>query len=168
MRSTMHAAMAVGGNAALNRIWFFHIIPNVLGCGGFLLLFLCIAGWLRHWRQIGHRLLLVMSAAYCLVRVITHAGAAWDEYVGGTVLAGWVHVIAALAIVGLSLLVLVSREDALVTFRTSEAEDRLRKDMLADQAQAKIQIDYLALQTLEKSQNLVRELSARDRQGCDG
>ncbi len=130
------------------------------GCA-FLTIGLVLAFLLKHWKDIGHRLLLLFGAGLFFDLAVTNFCNAIDSYIGGFALAPWTRATSALLSLLFAVHCVVSKDDMVSTLRTSEAEDRLRKDKAADREQARLQIAYLAIQTLEKSRELVQEREAR-------
>ena len=151
----------MNSSMALNQVWV-RILDNIASFSAFLTLSLVLIWVLLHWRLIGHRVLLIVAAAFCIVRATTNVLTAWDLYTGGTLLALWLHSISAAFGIAFAIHVLVSKDDLLVTLRTSEAEDRVRADRLADREQTRVNMEFLALQTREKSEQLVSESGRRD------
>ena len=143
----------------LNLTWI-RIFTNIGRAGAFLAIGIVLVWVLTHWREIGHRLLLLFGAVVCLDITVASACNAYDIFRGAPQLAVWVKAGSALLSLLFAVHFIVSKDDMMTTLRTSEAEDRLRKDKAADQEQARLQIAYLAVQTLQRSEALVQERQA--------
>ena len=137
------------------------IVTNLTSAAAYALIALVCLCWLVHWRSIGHRLLLVLAAFVCTSHALTNLLAGWELYRGGSRMAMWDHFTGAVLLLLFAMHLALSKDDGLVTLRTSEAEDRLRKEKDADREQDRIQKEFLAMQTRLKSEELVRQRESR-------
>lgn len=132
-------------------------IFDLIGSGcTFLVIAAVIFGFVRQ-RSIGHRTLLIATAAFCLLRSVSSFAGAWDLYSGVTTLAIWFRTISAIYGVFYGCMFVAARDDLLITLRTTEVQEEMRKDLKRDLEQIQLNRDYLSHSNLLTSCRLVSE-----------
>lgn len=138
-----------------NMLWIR--IFDLLGSGcTFLVMAAILVGLARH-KAIGHRSLLIYSAVFCLLRSLSSFAGAWDLYAGVALLAFWFRTVSAIYGVFYGCVCFAAKDDLLITLRTTEYQEELRRDLKRDMAQIQMNRDYLSETNLITSCRLVRE-----------
>ena len=132
-------------------------VINSIGSGAALAALSGVIYSIVRCRGIGHRLLLWIIFAACLIRSVANLIGAWEVYFHGTLHWDvWVFFVTAVSSCGMVGMVLAARNDIVTTLRTSEAQERIRMDRAADLQMAQWNLEYLSQTTQLKSLELLK------------